>query len=381
MRLLFVDDEPRVLTGVENALLFAQADWEADFAPSGEQAIELMARHEYDVLVTDMKMPGVDGADVLSHAMENHPGIVRLALSGEVDPELAARGIPLCHEFVSKPCEPDELFRIIERVYGTAHTFETDEMPRILAAIDRLPSSPNLHLEVRAAIDREEGVDVIARLIETDLAIASSMVRTANSAFYGFRTPTDSVRDAVVRLGTQTVSGVVLNAELASWVSTRNQPVVAALNARSAWMGGIVRKLVGKQHRQAPLAGLLRDVGVLALLTQYPNGHQLLDAITAGDGSPDEATERAAFGVTHAEIGAFMLEMWNTDPVVTEVVRYHHTCGSDARSEESRDIIAAIAAADAATTSPMDHPAWLDPALVARAKAIIAENDAGATAP
>ena len=177
MRILFVDDEPRILSGIENALIFAEDEWEADFAGSGEEAVKLLDDNGYDVLVTDMKMPGLTGADVLEHAKATRPGIVRLILSGEVDPVLAERAMPLTHEFVPKPCDPDELFGIITRVYGTSKSLEDGTVRDVLGALDRMPSQPDLHMRIQDAIERGEGADAIGPIIEADLAIASSVIK------------------------------------------------------------------------------------------------------------------------------------------------------------------------------------------------------------
>ncbi len=374
MRILFVDDEPRILNGIENALLFADDDWDADFATSGEEAVELLASNEYDVLVTDMKMPGMTGADLLEHAKAAHPRIVRIVLSGEVDNELAARGIPLSHEFVSKPCDPDDLFRILARVHQAARTLENSIVRDVLGSLDRLPAQPVLHRQIQEAIDRDERSDAIARLIETDLAIATVVVKTANSAFYGFRNPCEDVRDAVVRLGTQTVSGIVLNAQIAGWASPSTQATVAALNSRSALIADIVRKLIGGEVGQASLAGLLHNVGTLMLITQFPAEYEalymILDAPIDHIESNEDA-ERRVFGASHAEVGAQMLEMWNADPVVVEVARSHHDPANESLSAPARRVIAAISAVEAAENPQADHPFTLDPDLLARATTLV----------
>lgn len=371
MRLLFVDDEPRILNGIENALIFANDDWSADFAGSGEEAVALLDTNPYDVLVTDMKMPGLTGADVLEHAMAVRPAMVRLILSGEVDPTLAERAMPLTHEFVPKPCDPDELFGIIERVTTTTQTLESSTVRDVLGSLDQLPSEPTLHLEIQEAIDRSDGSDVIGRIIERDLAISASVIKTANSAFYGFRNPAENVRDAVVRLGMQTVSGIVLNAEVASWASPEKRSLVTSLNAHSAMMSHLTQKLVGKEHKQAALCGLLHDVGVLMLITQFEDEFDTLERVIAAGQEPGEATEREIFGASHAEIGAYMLEMWKADPVVVEATRHHHD--PDKVDGPARRLIDAITAADAAHDTDGEVPDFVDRELYDKALDLMAD--------
>lgn len=375
MRVLFVDDEPRILTGIENALIFADDHWDASFASSGEEALAMIEANRYDVLVTDMKMPGLTGADVLERAIATHPEIVRLVLSGEVDPELAERAMPLTHEFVSKPCDPDDLFAIIERVYVASRSLEDSTVRDVLGSLDRLPSQPNLHLKIQDALGNGAGADVVSRLIETDLAIASSIIKTANSAFYGFRTPAENVRDAVVRLGTQTVSGIVLNAEVGRWASPEMQSLVAHLNAHSARVADLLRKLVGNQVAQAALVGLLHDVGLLVLITQFSDEFASLRESGWNEHDPDQAAERAAFGATHAEIGAYMLDMWHADPIVVEATRHHHDGRSAQLGDKSQLLVDAIAATTVAEHPELEPPSGLDPELIKRASSLMVELD------
>ncbi len=91
--------------GVGRSIL-APHDWKADFAYSGEGAIAHLEPATYDVLVTDLWMPRLTGADVLEFAATTRPDMVRIVLSGEVGRRLAERALPMCHEFHSKPCPP-----------------------------------------------------------------------------------------------------------------------------------------------------------------------------------------------------------------------------------------------------------------------------------
>lgn len=113
LRVLFVDDEVKVLEGLERMLRPMRRDWSMTFAPGGEEALEQLAAHDFDVLVTDIRMPGVDGAELLSRVTDQHPGVVRLVLSGQSDSEIAIRSTGLAHEYLSKPCPADVLKAVI----------------------------------------------------------------------------------------------------------------------------------------------------------------------------------------------------------------------------------------------------------------------------
>lgn len=353
MKILFVDDEDRILSGIENALLFDYDNWEVEFANSGRLAIQRLSEDRFDVLVTDMQMPGLTGADVLEHAKNQSPDTVRIVLSGEVDEGLAQRSMALTHEFVSKPCEPATLFEIITRVFNASRPLTTSAGVGALSILDRLPSQPNLYLRVQEAIENRASIDALARIIESDVAITGSIIRTANSSFYGFRNPVQFVRDAVSRLGNKTLTGLLLHAELSAWTPPALTNVVARLNSQAARRSHVVSSLLDDDAALGGQASLLCDIGILALLTLHPNDVHHIEEVIA-DGATTAEKELVLFGATHAEVGAAMLRMWNFAPTVVDTVRFHH----DYRDAEEpvRTIAETIASVELAASIDAGHP-------------------------
>ena len=105
-RLLFVDDEVRILQGLQRQLRVMKDEWQMDFVDSGPKALDFLAANPVDVLVTDMLMPGMDGAQLLAAVMNRHPRTVRLVLSGHADREAVLRLVGPAHQYLSKPCNP-----------------------------------------------------------------------------------------------------------------------------------------------------------------------------------------------------------------------------------------------------------------------------------
>ncbi|HZL98849.1 MAG TPA: response regulator, partial [Planctomycetota bacterium] len=108
-RILIVDDEQRVLSGLRRQLHARRGEWELLFLEGGEAALAELSARPADAVVTDMRMPGMDGAQLLAAVAVRHPEIARLVLSGqaEADRQLAARG--RCHRYLVKPCPADLL--------------------------------------------------------------------------------------------------------------------------------------------------------------------------------------------------------------------------------------------------------------------------------
>src|SRR5262249_55795436 len=114
-KLLFVDDERNVLEGLHRMLHGLRGEWEMQFALSGQQALALMAKQDFDVIVSDLLMPGMSGAQLLQEVMTRHPDTIRVVLSGHVDDQLSMRALGVTHQYLSKPCTPELLKSTVVR--------------------------------------------------------------------------------------------------------------------------------------------------------------------------------------------------------------------------------------------------------------------------
>jgi DNA-binding NtrC family response regulator len=88
-KVLFVDDEPRILDGLRRSLRAKRGEWDMSFAPGGEPALEVLAGAPHDVIVSDMRMPGMDGAELLTRVSTLYPEVARVVLSGQAEAEAA----------------------------------------------------------------------------------------------------------------------------------------------------------------------------------------------------------------------------------------------------------------------------------------------------
>ena len=115
-RILFVDDEPAVLEGIEMTLYKQRREWHMLFAQSGWQGLELMQQEPFDVVVADMRMPGMDGIEFLTRVKELDTDTVRMMLTGNTDlgTAIAAVNDGNVFRFLTKPCAPEALVRAVE---------------------------------------------------------------------------------------------------------------------------------------------------------------------------------------------------------------------------------------------------------------------------
>lgn len=116
-RILFVDDDPFVLKGLERMLNGMREQWEMKFARGGQEALKLFEREPFDVVISDMCMPEMDGAQLLEQIKEKYPETVRIILTGHVDNPLTMQAFQFIHSFISKPCTTETLKSAVEQAF------------------------------------------------------------------------------------------------------------------------------------------------------------------------------------------------------------------------------------------------------------------------
>jgi CheY-like chemotaxis protein len=148
---LFVDDEPSMLRVLKMGMRSMAADWDMEFAASGEEALALIGQKKFDVVVTDMRMPGINGAQLLNHVLRHHPETIRIILSGYSDLSEVVNCVGLTHQFLEKPCSLDDLKNCLKRVTWSSPARQR-KTRELTAGLKNLPSLPELYLEIADAL-------------------------------------------------------------------------------------------------------------------------------------------------------------------------------------------------------------------------------------
>jgi HD-like signal output (HDOD) protein len=329
-RVLFVDDEAHILESLRDALRPRRREWRMTFVGSGEAALAELDRQPHDVVVSDMRMPGMDGAALLAEIQRRHPGTVRIVLSGFAEMEAVARAATVAHRFLAKPCDLDELTAVVERSCALNDLTRREGLRSAATGAARLPAAPALFAELTAVLNDvtstpRDAADVIGR----DVAMAAKVLQLANSAFFGPGRQISQVDQAVVYLGLNTVKTLVLTAE-AFEVLHPSRPIanfdIEELERHGAVVGRVVRRMLPDDplRDDAVAAALLHDLGLLVLAARHPD--HLADVLTVASAGPRPLVEveREHGGVTHAEVGAHLLDLWGLAHDVAEAVAYHH---------------------------------------------------------
>jgi DNA-binding NarL/FixJ family response regulator len=216
-RLIFVDDEPMVLNGLRRALHEMRQEWDMTFVDSAAAALQVLEIGNYDAIITDIRMPIMDGAQLLEQVKERHPAVMRVVLSGQSSRETVMRSIAPAHQFLSKPCDPEELKRRLKQAFAMRDLLCTESVKTLVSRLRSIPSLPALYDELTAELHGEDvSLTRIANIISRDVGMAAKILQLANSAFIGVRGQVSNVVQAISLIGTETVRTLVLSVHVFS---------------------------------------------------------------------------------------------------------------------------------------------------------------------
>ncbi len=358
-RILFVDDEPNVLHGIKSSLYGRRLDWDMQFVVGGPQALVAMRDAHFDVLVTDLRMPVVDGIALVSHARTASPDTIRIVLSGYADKDQSQQLVTLAHRYLSKPCEPKRLEECIERCMALQSLVQSETLRVKLGPVATLPPMPSTFAALQRALAHPDvNAAKVAAIIQKDPAISAKVLQVCNSAFFRLPRRLSSIPQAVAYLGLSTVHSLVLSAELFK----PGVPICAALDVQqlqrhALGVGSIARMLAADRPwaDDAFLAGLLHDIGLLLLGRQFREEMQRTILATAA-GEPLREAEQKYMGVDHGSAGAYLLGLWGLPYEIVEPVALHEIATGVAQT--SFDVLSAVAIAHALllTVRPQDVP-------------------------
>ena len=328
-KILFVDDDKLILSGLKRSLEEYSTFWDYDFALSGKEALELLKSANYDAIITDLLMPVMDGIKLLEIVSEKHPGVMRFVLSGNTNDTEAMKMASLVHQMYPKPCGMDQIFKSVEQACRLRDTLADPKLIRLITNIKTLPSPP-IHYNklVDELNNNEPNMKVVAEIVSKDSAMTAKMLQLVNSAFFGLGDEISNPQRAVALLGLNTTKALVLSAQIFSeYEKKKNVPLtIKNLWNHSMLVSNIARKIAidlginTADQENAQVAGLLHDIGKLLQL-KVPKFANLLNFYSK---RLPVSTEYEYLNTSHAEMGAYLLGIWGLPNTIVEVVMYHH---------------------------------------------------------
>jgi putative nucleotidyltransferase with HDIG domain len=337
-KILIVDDEPSILKSLQRLLI--DEPWDCQFVGSGKEALALLQQEPFDLIMADVQMPEMDGIQLMVEIRRRYPHLIRLFLTAFSTKESVAQAFCQGHvqQIIPKPWIDQELREIIRSALRQSRQQKnrSPEFQAVINSIPLLPALPKSYIQVRDCLSQIEfDIDKIATIINQDVALTSVLLHWANSALFGQRYLVDTVKKAIIVLGTIIVENLILSEAIHQSLVSDLQEIpefsLCRFQKHSTAVATISRLLVKSldssnqnHHDRAFTAGLLHDLGKLAAASFF--GEQFGEALRRArqEQRPLPETELEVIGITHAELGSFLAEWWALPPFIVNTIHNHH---------------------------------------------------------
>ena len=249
-------------------------EWQMEFAESAALALEKMSQIQFDVIVTDMRMPQMNGLELLEEVSKNYPSILRLILSGQADENMMLKSISPAHRYLSKPLDPIELKSTLDKILNLQDSLEYPEIKKIVSKITRIPSQPKLYNElIRELKSRDVDIKKVAKIISKDVSMTAEILRIVNSSYFGIRREIKNMDEAIMFLGINTIKAITFSIEVFSKFDQNKMKVLKISEVFdhcqkvSGFAAVLYQKVTGNkdQINDVILSGMLHDIGKIIL--------------------------------------------------------------------------------------------------------------------
>ncbi len=332
-KILFVDDEPNILEGLRRMLRSLRNEYDMHFAPGGSEALQIMGGERFDVIVSDMRMPGMDGAELLEIIKNKYPHTIRIMLTGQADEHSILRTVGVVHQFLSKPCDPEKLKMILIETSALQDMLSDGRLKDLISQLGVLPSLPATYARLQKALAVPDvEINELGNIIAQDIAMTAKVLQLVNSSFFGIYSKVDTPGRAVALLGIDTIKVLVLGLELFSKIKISDEIFpIDRLWRHSLMVGKVAKAIAAGQSDEkilignTLLAGTLHDLGKLVLLSFLPDQYRQAIEMAQEKNITLQQAEEAVFGVTQAAVGSYLVGLWGFSRPIIEAIGFQNT--------------------------------------------------------
>ena len=340
VKLLVVDDERIILKSIKRG--FFASGFDVFTASNGEEGLDILKTEDIDIVISDYRMPVMDGLEFLRIVKKEYPAISRIILSSLVEHSAIVKSLTrgLASTYFPKPWDNEVIEKRINHILQLRRILRGKKILGLVNSIDKLPVLPSIYQNFMEAIDAEKSIKEISKILMNDPAISVKVLQIANSAFYGL-SESASIEQAISYLGLTLIKDIVLTISVTtnmSWTKYQLDQIQDIFH-HSSMVNKFIPKLYNIRYsnkkKQFPSVGLTHDIGKIILLQYFPERYKKIMEMMKENPDMSFYSCELALGFrenTHSEIGAYFLNWWNLPEIITEVALFHHNpekCGEN----------------------------------------------------
>jgi HD-like signal output (HDOD) protein/CheY-like chemotaxis protein len=336
-RILFVDDQRDVLEGLRNMLWNMPHEWDMVFVQGSHEALKTLSENAFDMVIADMRMPAMDGCQLLTTVQTLYPHVARIIVSEHSDRDMILKSVRVAHQFLTKPYDSGTLQATISRAFALHGILANEALISVVSRIETLPTAPSIYQEITQELSSPNtSIHRLTEIISKDFGITAKILQLANSAFFGLYQHVSTVERALTLLGFDTVAALVLTVKIFSAHTKLSVPgfSIPVLWSHSMTTASAARAIAAKESQErsgiqdAFMGGMLHDVGKLVLAANLSDGYRRVIRLTGETRCPLWKAEQEVFGTTHAEVGAYLMGLWGIPAAIIEAIAFHHSPNS-----------------------------------------------------
>ncbi|MDP7014835.1 MAG: response regulator [Pirellulaceae bacterium] len=324
IEILFVDDDELILAGQRRMLRANRDEWNITTRPGGAEGLDYLAENPVDIVISDMRMPQMDGATFLGRVRERRPGVIRVILSGQSDDDSTVRAASAAHQFLSKPCNAEQLKTAIRRGVTARQRIPHEALRDFVCGLASCPSDQELLRNIKDCLEADSlTVEQYGELAARDPALVLKVAQLVSTSFFGAPQHHIHPSQALQLFGVDLMRQLILE---------ENGMV------RPAGVAGPTAEFTSVAHDCAQTATRLaveygvchpEDAGVAAtiaqlgdcLLAEFAGG---MDKSPAADGDSRSpfSTDLATYGLDRFELAAALAEIWGVPSHIATTARF-----------------------------------------------------------
>jgi len=344
---LFVDGDAQLLKSLERLIASRHTNWKARFAHDGIEALQTLHEQACDVIISDADLKAMSGSALLDQVKEHWPMTLRILLTDQMDQKAISSLLKSAHQLLSKPCPLHQLVDAVECAISLRSLYMNEAVRGIIHRMTQLPVVPRIYMELTQELRKDDcAPNALGAIIARDMGLTAGILKLANSPFFGLSRRIESPQQAVSLLGVNILKGLVIYESVFKTLDPSHYP---DFDVERLWMHSLdqarcckaVAKAEGKRGQDldnAFSAGLLHDIGKIVLAEGCPEEYVRVVRKSQSENRPLVESETALLGITHAEVGAYLLGLWAfPEPVVIAIAQHH-----DPSRDEHPSLLTAI---------------------------------------